>query len=521
MGSRHSADSKAAPDAGEPDSHARDADANGLRSRSRDAGEPDARAHEADSDEAESRVRDADEPDSRAAADAQLGRSIAGYRLDELLGVGGTAAVYRAVGPDGEPFALKVLHRALAGDARARKRFLREGRIAEWLDHPRVVPIVATGETPDGTAYHVMGLREGVTLEKRRAAAPEGLPCETVVPWIDDLLSVLAAAHARGIIHRDVKPANLLLDRLGHVHVLDFGIMRLGGDHGDSSLVTRSGVLLGTVSFMPPEQALGRSEEIDARTDVWAVGATMFSLITGKLVHRARSMNEALVLAATQQAPPIRQSDPSVPKPLAAVIDRALAFDKTDRFADASTMRRALRRAVGLEPDAATEGADATASAVMTLPEESLTDVDRPARAVAGLPKPFSAGGRGRIAALVLLVAGGAAAWALARDPGTPTDLGIARGAPGLPPAGSEPATATALPATATALPATPTSAASTPPQEVSSSPADTTAAASATPHVPVSTNRGARPPVSSAAAKRPVSAASVGPVSTGTLPPF
>jgi hypothetical protein len=357
---------------------------------------------------------DGGEPDIRAAAEARVGQVFAEHRLEELLGVGGTAAVYRALDAEGRPFALKVLHASLGGDGRVRKRFLREAQIAKWLDHPRVARIVATGETPGGAAYHVMDLREGVTLERRRAAAPEGLPYDTVIPWIDDLLSVLAVAHARGITHRDVKPANLLLDRHGRVHVLDFGIMRLVEDQGVASLVTRSGVLLGTVPFMPPEQALGRSEEIDARTDVWAVGATMFSLITGKLVHGGRSVNEALVLAATQPAPPIRQVDPSVPKPLAAVIDKALAFDRQERFADASAMRRALRRAAGLEPPAEVDEAANAVSVVTTLPEESLRDGEHRAPVVAGLPRPLRVTSRGVIvAAIVVAGAGVAVAWAL------------------------------------------------------------------------------------------------------------
>ena len=155
------------------------------------------------------------------------------------------------------------------------------------------------------------------------------------------LLDVLSAAHAKGILHRDVKPENVFLTRTGAVKVLDFGIARLreGGEH-DS--VTTAGQMVGTPAFMAPEQALGR-DDLGPPADVWAVGATMFALLTAHFVHEARTNSELLVFTATRPPRPISSVDATVAPELAAVIDRALSFDPAKRWPDARAMQRALR----------------------------------------------------------------------------------------------------------------------------------------------------------------------------------
>jgi serine/threonine-protein kinase len=158
------------------------------------------------------------------------------------------------------------------------------------------------------------------------------------------VLDVLAAAHAQGIVHRDLKPENLFLTRSGAVKVLDFGIARLRELHVASD-ATVSRASLGTPGFMPPEQARGRSQEIDGRTDVWALGATMFMLLTGRHVHEAATVNEQLLAAMTLPAPTVRSLVPDAPHAVARVVDRALAFDKADRWADAREMSLAVREA--------------------------------------------------------------------------------------------------------------------------------------------------------------------------------
>ena len=159
-------------------------------------------------------------------------------------------------------------------------------------------------------------------------------------------LDILIAAHVVGVIHRDIKPDNLFLTREGALKVLDFGIAQLmhSGTPGSPAL-TRAGLVLGTPAFLPPEQALGRTQEIDARTDIWAVGATMFWLLSERYVHEAATVEELLVFSGSQAARPLRSVAPQTPAALAAVIDRALAFDKNDRWSSALEMQVALEEA--------------------------------------------------------------------------------------------------------------------------------------------------------------------------------
>lgn len=343
-----------------------------------------------------------------SAAGARLGTNLGGYTLETVLGVGGTACVYRGKKEDGTTAALKVLHAWLAADPRAKKRFLREATVASKVRHPAIVRMLGEGEDDDGTTYLVMELSEGETIESRRAAAGGRLETEEVIRLADDLLSVLAVAHAQGVVHRDIKPSNLLRSPSGELRVLDFGIARVTELSDTSSLVTRSGAVLGTVFFMPPEQALGVSDEIDARSDVWAVGATMFTLLTGQLVHRARTMNEALVVAATRSAPPIRSVEPSLSAPIAAVVDRALRFDRNKRYSDATAMREALLRAERGELDPGAPASSETLPETSTLPErDSLAGLRSRSRARPRRTAVFVAGAAALIAALSL----GALAW--------------------------------------------------------------------------------------------------------------
>jgi eukaryotic-like serine/threonine-protein kinase len=297
----------------------------------------------------------------------RIGMTFGGYRLVELLGVGGSAAVYRGVHSDGSAAAIKVLHAWLSADPRAKRRFLREAAVANRLRHPAIVRMLAEGEDESGSAYLVMELAEGETVEARWHAANGQLPLAEVARITDELLSVLAVAHAAGVVHRDIKPANLLIVADGTLRVFDFGIARATELANAPSMVTRTGAVLGTALFMPPEQALGVHGEIDARSDVWAVAATMFALLTGQFVHRARTVNEALVLAATQRARSIRKVVPDLPRAVAKVIDRALSFDRADRYADAAAMQAALRQAMEGDGEATR---DRALSDAPTLPEK-------------------------------------------------------------------------------------------------------------------------------------------------------
>ena len=196
-------------------------------------------------------------------ARARLGSVLRGkYRLDRVLGVGGMASVYEATHlRNANRVAVKVLHRELALDPGLRARFLREGYAANSVEHQGTVRILDDDISEDGAIFLVMELLDGETLEARWERTGRKLGVAEVLDLGCQLLDVLAAAHARGIVHRDLKPENLFLTREGRLKVLDFGVARL---REGSPTRTRTGAVFGTPAFMPPEQALGRANEVDA-----------------------------------------------------------------------------------------------------------------------------------------------------------------------------------------------------------------------------------------------------------------
>lgn len=282
--------------------------------------------------------------DDRAEFEARVGAVLGGkWRLERLLGVGGMAAVYAARHTIGRLDAIKILHPEIARSAELRARFVQEAHAVNRLQHPGAVAIQDLDTTPDGEPFMVMELLDGEPLSayaRRRGTLD---PAE-ILRYADDLLDVLAAAHAQGIIHRDVKPDNLFILRDGRLKVLDFGIARMR-EGSPAELKTRTGATLGTVSYMPPEQITGK--KIDARADLFAVGATMFRLITDRRLHEARSEQELLVKMATQQAPPLASVAPAAPREICLVVDRALAFDREQRYPDARTMQADIRAVRG------------------------------------------------------------------------------------------------------------------------------------------------------------------------------
>ena len=277
-------------------------------------------------------------------ANARVGALLKGkYTLDRVLGIGGMATVYAATHRNGKEFAVKVLHADLSLRTDTRTRFLREGYLANRVNHPGAVAVLDDDVAEDGGAFLVMELLHGQTVESLWERQRGRLPLPLVAGIGLQLLEVLSAAHARGLIHRDIKPGNLMLTDDGQVKVLDFGIARLRDMA--SVKTTQTGMVMGTPAFMAPEHAMAKTDEIDAQTDVWAAGATMFTLATGQLVHEAENTQMLLVKAATQPARKVSSLMPSMPPVLGEVIDRALAFDKKSRWASAAAMQTALREA--------------------------------------------------------------------------------------------------------------------------------------------------------------------------------
>lgn len=277
-------------------------------------------------------------------AQHRVGTTLRGkWQLDRLLGLGGMAAVYAATHRNGTRGAIKLLHSELSANSHVRSRFLREGYAANRVDHPGVVRVLDDDVAENGSIFVVMELLDGESLEERRVRLGGKLEIDEVLAATDQLLDVLAAAHDKGVIHRDIKPENVFLTRDGVVKVLDFGIARLR-ELSTASSATRAGVTLGTPAFMSPEHARGLWDEVDARSDLWSVGALMFSLVTGRTVHEGRTTNEVLLAAMSQPAPPV-SSACQLPEQAEVVINRALAFDREKRWSDAHSMQEAVRRA--------------------------------------------------------------------------------------------------------------------------------------------------------------------------------
>jgi eukaryotic-like serine/threonine-protein kinase len=302
--------------------------------------------------------------DAEERARARLGTVLKGkWRLDSILGTGGTACVYGATHRNQSRVAIKMLHPEIAGDPELTARFLREGYVANAVQHPGTVRVLDDDITDDGAPFLVMELLTGETLDARLGRLGR-LSSREVVTIADQLLEVLCAAHAHNIVHRDLKPDNLFVTEEGRLKVLDFGIAHLREISSGSPTATRNGSLLGTPAFMPCEQALGHWSEVDTRTDIWSVGATLYTLLSGRFVHEGDTLQKQLVLSATRPARPVRSVAPEVSPELAAVIDRALCFRKTDRWADARAMLDALRTAVaaGSVSPAASHGPSRTVS---------------------------------------------------------------------------------------------------------------------------------------------------------------
>jgi serine/threonine protein kinase len=292
-------------------------------------------------------VSASDDPQT-ARAQARLGMVLQDkWKLDALLGVGGMAAVYAATHRNGKRVAVKVLHGELSHDEEVKRRFLQEGYAANTIQHEGAVSVLDDDVAPDGSAFIVMELLEGETLEQRWARSGFRLPPREVLAIADQVLDVLAAAHAKNVVHRDIKPENLFLTKNGVVKVLDFGIARvLEARQARSSTSTRAGMVMGTPAYMAPEQALAHWDEVDGRTDLWAVGATMFTLLVGRHVHEGDSGNEQMIRAATQVPPSVSTLERGLPPSVIQIVDRALAFQKDARWPDATTMQQAVREAL-------------------------------------------------------------------------------------------------------------------------------------------------------------------------------
>ncbi|MBX3226135.1 MAG: protein kinase [Labilithrix sp.] len=273
---------------------------------------------------------------------ARVGTTLCGgkYRVEHVLGIGGMAAVYAGVHRNGHRVAMKLLHPALTMRSDIRKRFLREGQAANAVNHPGAVAVIDDDVAEDGAAFIVMERLDGESVESLWARLGQRLPIGFVLALARELCGVLAAAHRAGIIHRDLKPENLFLTSDGRLKVLDFGLAQLRDATRPKE--THTGMVFGTPAFMPPEQASGRTSQVDARSDLWAVGATMFTLLSGAMVHEGETAQHFVMLSAMEQARSLATVLPHAHPELVALVDRALSRKKDARWPDADAMRDAI-----------------------------------------------------------------------------------------------------------------------------------------------------------------------------------
>ena len=265
------------------------------------------------------------------------------WRLERLLGWGSTSAVYAAMHRNGNIAALKILHQNLCGESVAIERFLREAYVANSIKHPAVVPVRDDGTTEDGCAFLILEMLEGETLDQKRERMGNRLTLDELLPVTDSLMKAVSGIHEAGFVHRDLKPSNIFLTNEGEMKILDFGTARAFDAGGDS--ISVQGLVIGTPSFMSPEQARGDHANVDKSSDLWAIGAVIFTCLTGEFVHPGRDTHQRLLNAASKRPRSIGDVASWMDKKLASVIDKALHVDKSKRWASVEELRVAFRDA--------------------------------------------------------------------------------------------------------------------------------------------------------------------------------
>ncbi len=270
-----------------------------------------------------------------------IGRTVSHYRILEKLGEGGMGVVYKAEDTALQrTVALKFLPPELTRDAEAKQRFLHEARAAARLDHPNICTVYEVGEA-DGQLFLAMACYEGMTLREKLQEGP--LPWAEAAALAMQAAAGLSEAHAHGIVHRDIKPANLFLTAKGQVKILDFGLAKLAGASG----LTQTGTTVGTAHYMSPEQA--RGEAVDARSDLWSLGAVLYELVAGRPPFRGEYAQAVIYGILNEAPPPVTEFAPDVPPALQGVVAKCLAKDPAARPAAAWELADALAGCLGLE----------------------------------------------------------------------------------------------------------------------------------------------------------------------------
>jgi len=320
-----------------------------------------------------------------------IGRTVSHYRILEKLGAGGMGVVYRARDLKlDRDVVLKFLPPSLTADEEATRRLIQEAKAASALDHPNICTIYGLEATDDGQAFISMAYYQGEVLKDRIAPGP--LPVEKAADITRQIARGLAAAHARGIIHRDIKPGNVIVTGDGVVKLLDFGVAKLAG----ASRITQTGMTVGTAAYMSPEQMRGHG--VDGRTDIWSLGVVLYEMVTGELPFRGDRPQSVMYSILTVEPSSMASIRAGVPEQLEHVVNKALVKDPAGRYADMNEVLQDLK------------------------PLEAASGTEAPAVGVTGASAPRARRGLGLAAAVavgvIVLVGGGAFLWRILRSSG-------------------------------------------------------------------------------------------------------
>jgi serine/threonine-protein kinase len=292
---------------------------------------------------------------------AQVGTLLSGrYRLDAQIGTGGMSTVYRSFDTVLERVvAIKVMHREITSDSAALERFRREARAVAQLSHPHIVSVIDAGED-SGTPYIVFEYVDGLTLKERIRAGQ--LPISEAVAYAIEIARALGAAHDRRIVHRDVKPQNVLIDEEGRAKITDFGIARSLTEEG----LTLDGRVLGTTDYVSPEQALGH--RVDVSSDLYSLGVVLYEMLVGDVPFRGETPVAVAMRHVREELPDVQAHRPEVSAALAAVIERATAKDLAKRYRSATAMAADLEEVLALETARSGEASGEATQILRTLP---------------------------------------------------------------------------------------------------------------------------------------------------------
>jgi serine/threonine-protein kinase len=284
------------------------------------------------------------------------------YRLDAQIGAGGMSTVYRAFDATLERrVAIKLMHREIASDSDQLERFRREARSVAQLSHPHIVGVIDAGED-DGRPYIVFEYVEGETL-KDRIRRMGSLPIDEAVAYAIEIARALGAAHARGIVHRDIKPQNVLIDEEGTAKVTDFGIARSLDDAG----LTAEGRVLGTTDYVSPEQALGH--DVNGQSDIYSLGVVLYEMLTGDVPFHGENQVSVAMKHVREDLPDVAVRRPEISASLGSVLDRMTDKDLDRRYPDAGTLVTDLEDVLAIEAARSGRSTGEATAVLRTLPE--------------------------------------------------------------------------------------------------------------------------------------------------------